>query len=166
MEQAVKASGLEYVIFRPSFIFGHDGGLLHGLASGSLFAGDARGSGGRAPADLGRGRAAFFARSSTIGVNGNRTLELGGPDQVTWPSSYAASSAPSASGARADAGQALRAGRRRRAGATASPRRAWPVEMLEGATTSRDVGPAVETFGVQPIGLDEQLAARASLTRD
>ena len=27
MEQAVKASGLEHVIFRPSFVFGRDGGV-------------------------------------------------------------------------------------------------------------------------------------------
>ena len=28
MEQTVKASGIEYVIFRPSFVFGKDGGVL------------------------------------------------------------------------------------------------------------------------------------------
>src|SRR5207248_3264675 len=28
MEQAVKGSGLEHVIFRPSFVFGRDGGIL------------------------------------------------------------------------------------------------------------------------------------------
>ena len=28
MEEAVRASGLEYVIFRPSFVFGRDGGAL------------------------------------------------------------------------------------------------------------------------------------------
>ena len=28
MEQAVEASGLEHVIFRPSFVFGRDGGVL------------------------------------------------------------------------------------------------------------------------------------------
>ena len=28
MEQDVKASGLEHVIFRPSFVFGRDGGVL------------------------------------------------------------------------------------------------------------------------------------------
>ena len=28
MEQDVKASGLEHVIFRPSFVFGRDGGAL------------------------------------------------------------------------------------------------------------------------------------------
>ena len=28
MEQAVQESGLEHVIFRPSFVFGADGGIL------------------------------------------------------------------------------------------------------------------------------------------
>jgi uncharacterized protein YbjT (DUF2867 family) len=87
MEQDTKASGLEHVIFRPSFIFGRDGGILPTflkLAKLSPFTA-IMGSGEQRIQpiwidDVG----AYFARSVDAPEAANRTFELGGPDTVTW----------------------------------------------------------------------------------
>lgn len=86
-EQAVKESGLEHVIFRPSFIFGPDGGALQQFKRIAK----------RAPVTpiVGTGReriqplwvedvAAYFAAAIDRPHASNRTFELGGPDVVTW----------------------------------------------------------------------------------
>jgi NADH dehydrogenase len=87
MEQDVKASGLEYVIFRPSFVFGRDGGAL----------GQFKRIAKLAPVTpiVGPGTqriqpiwvddvAAYFAGGVAKPEASNRTFELGGPDVVTW----------------------------------------------------------------------------------
>lgn len=87
MEQAVRGSGLEHIIFRPSFVFARDGGIL------PTFRRLAR----VAPVTpiIGSGRqriqpiwmddvAAYFAESVDKPEAANRTFELGGPDAVTW----------------------------------------------------------------------------------
>jgi uncharacterized protein YbjT (DUF2867 family) len=87
MEQAVRGSGLEHVIFRPSFVFAREGGIL------PTFRRLAR----VAPVTpiIGSGRqriqpiwvddvAAYFAESVDKPAAANRTFELGGPDAVTW----------------------------------------------------------------------------------
>ena len=59
MERAVKESGLEHVIFRPSFVFGKDGGVLPTFVRLARFAPVTPivGAGhAAAAADLGRGR--------------------------------------------------------------------------------------------------------------
>jgi uncharacterized protein YbjT (DUF2867 family) len=86
-EQDVKASGLEYVIFRPSFIFGQRGGIL------PTFVRLAKLSPVTGVVGSGRQRiqpiwvddvAAYFAAAVDKPEPGNRTFELGGPDVVTW----------------------------------------------------------------------------------
>jgi uncharacterized protein YbjT (DUF2867 family) len=87
MEQDVKASGLEHVIFRPSFVFGSEGGAL----------GQFRKIAKLAPVTpiVGPGTqriqpiwvddvAAYFAAAVDKPEAANRTFELGGPDVVTW----------------------------------------------------------------------------------
>jgi uncharacterized protein YbjT (DUF2867 family) len=87
MEEDVKASGLEHVIFRPSFVFGRGGGAL------AQFSKIAR----LAPVTpiVGPGTqriqpiwvddvAAYFSAGVTRADAANRTFELGGPDAVTW----------------------------------------------------------------------------------
>jgi uncharacterized protein YbjT (DUF2867 family) len=87
MEQDVQGSGLPYVIFRPSFVFGRDGGIL------PTFRKLARltpvtpiiGSGHQRiqpiwADDIG----AYFERAIDLEAATNRTFELGGPDVVTW----------------------------------------------------------------------------------
>lgn len=86
MERAVKESGLEHAIFRPSFVFARDGGVLPTfvrlarLAPVTPIVGP--GSQRLQPIwidDL----AEYFARAVAEPVAG-RTFELGGPDAVTW----------------------------------------------------------------------------------
>jgi uncharacterized protein YbjT (DUF2867 family) len=87
MELAVRESGLEHVIFRPSFVFGSDGGVLQ------RFTRIARWS--PVTPIVGSGRqqlqpiwvddvAAYVAASVDKPEAANRTFEIGGPDVVTW----------------------------------------------------------------------------------
>jgi uncharacterized protein YbjT (DUF2867 family) len=91
MEQETVRSGLEYTIFRPSFVFGRDGGVL------PLFMRQVRyspvvtviGSG------LQRSQPIWVedvARYFALGVDhpqaANRTFEIGGPDIVDWNELY------------------------------------------------------------------------------
>jgi uncharacterized protein YbjT (DUF2867 family) len=91
MEQAVKGSGIEHVIFRPSFVFGRDGGVLPTFMRLVRYA--------PAIPVVGPGTqrlqpiwvedvAAYFAKSVEIPEAANRTFELGGPDVVTWDGLY------------------------------------------------------------------------------
>jgi uncharacterized protein YbjT (DUF2867 family) len=86
-EQDVKASGLEHVIFRPSFIFGRDGGILPTFRKLARIA--------PVTGVIGSGEqriqpiwvddvAAYFAAAVDKAEAANRTFELGGPDVVTW----------------------------------------------------------------------------------
>jgi NADH dehydrogenase len=86
-EQDTKTSGLEYVIFRPSFIFGRDGGILPTFAmlakvapvTGIIGSGEQR----IQPIWL-DDVAAYFAQAIGKSVAANRTFDLGGPDVVNW----------------------------------------------------------------------------------
>jgi len=92
MEQAVKDSGLEYVTFRPSFVFGKDGGILPRLMRISRLApvtpivGDGE---QRSQPIWVDNVAEYFARAIDLDAAANRTFELGGPDVVTWNELYA-----------------------------------------------------------------------------
>jgi NADH dehydrogenase len=87
MEQTVKASDLEHVIFRPSFVFGRDGGILptfRRLAKLTPVT-PIIGSGKQRiqpiwADDVG----AYFAESIDKPEAADHTFELGGPDAVTW----------------------------------------------------------------------------------
>jgi NADH dehydrogenase len=87
MERAVRESGLQHVIFRPSFVFGRDGGVL------PTFIRLAR----LAPLTpiIGPGTqrlqpiwvedlAEYYARALTEPAAANRTFDLGGPEAVSW----------------------------------------------------------------------------------
>jgi len=87
MEQAVRDSPLEHVIFRPSFVFARDGGILPTFRKLARLA--------PVTPIIGTGRqriqplwvddvAAYFAESVGRPEAANRTFELGGPDAVTW----------------------------------------------------------------------------------
>jgi uncharacterized protein YbjT (DUF2867 family) len=162
MEQAVQASGLEHVIFRPSFVFGRDGGAL------PLFVKQVRWSPVTPVIGSGERRlqpiwvedvAAFFAAAIDLPAAANRTFELGGPDRVTWNELYRRI--------------ALTLGKRRtrmhvpvsvaRAGATVverlpkAPLTRDQLTMLEAGDNVCDTAPARAAFGIEPVGLDEQL---------
>jgi NADH dehydrogenase len=91
MEQVVKAAPMEHVIFRPSFVFGSDGGVL------PTFVRLVRLSPVTPVIGPGEQRiqpiwvedvAEHFAESIGKVEAANRTFELGGPDVVTWNELY------------------------------------------------------------------------------
>jgi len=162
MEEAVKAFGLEHVIFRPSFVFGRDGGAL------PIFVRQVRWS--PVTPVLGEGRtriqpiwvedvAAYFAKSVDLPAAANRTFELGGPDRVTWNELYERI--------------AKVLGKRRvrvnlpialiRPGAALAELLPRPpitrdqLKMIEAGDNVADMGPALEAFGIGVLALDEQL---------
>jgi uncharacterized protein YbjT (DUF2867 family) len=160
MEQTVKGADLEHVIFRPSFIFGKDGGLLAQQIKLVRWS--------PLTPVLSRHRmqpiwvedvAAFFAKALSTPEATGRTFDLGGPDVVTW----------------AELHERIRAvlGKRRlafevppgllKAGASVGqllpPFRGAPaaIRMLDHGDNVGDARPAIETFGIEPIGIEEQL---------
>jgi NADH dehydrogenase len=162
MEQTVAGSGLEHVIFRPSFVFGRDGGVL------PTFIRQVRWSPVTPVVGSGETRlqpiwvddlAAYFARAVDDPAAANRTFELGGPDAVTWNELY----------------QRIQRvlGKRRatvhlpfglvRAGATVAELLPRPpitrdqLTMLEHGDNVVSNDDAVQTFGLPLLGLDEQL---------
>jgi uncharacterized protein YbjT (DUF2867 family) len=87
MEQTVKASGLEHVIFRPSFVFAEEGGALAEFKRVAKLAPvtPVVGSGEQRIQPIWRDDvAAYFARALDLPEAANRTFELGGPDVVSW----------------------------------------------------------------------------------
>jgi len=87
MEQDVKSAGIAYVVFRPSFAFAKDGGILPTFAKIARLlpvtpiVGD--GTQRIQPIwadDVG----AYFAKAVDPEAAVDRTFELGGPDAVTW----------------------------------------------------------------------------------
>jgi uncharacterized protein YbjT (DUF2867 family) len=87
MEQDVKASGLEHVIFRPSFVFGSEGGALGQFKKIARLAPvtPIPGPGTQRIQPIWIDDvAAYFAAGIEKPEAANRTFELGGPDVVTW----------------------------------------------------------------------------------
>ena len=161
MERAVEGSGFDYTIFRPSFIFGRDGGTLPILIRSVRYSPVVPIVGTRRLQPIWvEDVAAYFAKSLSLDTARNRTFEIGGADAVTWDDVY---------------DRIKRClGKRRptfhmpigvaRAGAAVVERLpgSFPLSrdaltMLEFEDNVCDIQPAVETFGVQPIGLAEQV---------
>jgi uncharacterized protein YbjT (DUF2867 family) len=163
MEQAVSGSATEHVIFRPSFVFGRDGGVL------PMFIRQVRWSPVTPIVGSGKTRlqpiwvddvAGYFARAIDLPAAADRTFELGGPEAVTWNELF--KRIKRVLGARR--GTVHLPFGLVRAGATVAERLPKaPVTrdqltMLERSGDNVcDIRPAVETFGVEPIGLDEQI---------
>jgi NADH dehydrogenase len=87
MEKAVRDSGLDHVIFRPSFVFGRDGGVLPTFVRLARFA--------PVTPIIGSGKqrlqpiwvedlAEYYALAIDKPEATNRIFELGGPDAVSW----------------------------------------------------------------------------------
>jgi uncharacterized protein YbjT (DUF2867 family) len=86
-ERMVESASLPYVIFRPSFVFGGDGGILPTFRRIAKVAPvtPITGSGRQRIQPIWIGDvASYFAQSLTKAEATNRTFELGGPDVVTW----------------------------------------------------------------------------------
>jgi NADH dehydrogenase len=167
MERTVRESGLEHVIFRPSFVFGRDGGVL------PLFIRQVRWS--PVTPILGPGLqrsqpiwvedvAEYLARGIDHPEAANRTFEVGGPDIVSWNELYARI--------------AKVLGKRRarmhvpfgvaRVGATVAERLPKTpvtrdqIAMLGGPDNVVSNADAVETFGLPLVPLDEQIRRAAT----
>jgi NADH dehydrogenase len=87
MEQTVQGSGVEHVVFRPSFVFARDGGILPTFTKLARVA--------PVTPIIGSGTqriqpiwiddvAAYFAAAVDKPEAANRIFELGGPDAVSW----------------------------------------------------------------------------------
>jgi uncharacterized protein YbjT (DUF2867 family) len=162
MEQEVKASGLEHVIFRPSFVFGPEGGSL------GQFKKIAR----LAPVTpiVGPGTqriqpiwvedvAAHFAAAIEKPEAANRTFELGGPDTVTWNEFW--SRLKRAQGSRRPSIH-LPFGLMRAQAVVLEQLPKPPVtrdqlKMLDAGDNVVSNSDAVDTFGLPLVPLDEQL---------
>ena len=169
MEQDVKASGLEHVIFRPSFVFAREGGAL------GQFKRIAR----LAPVTpiVGPGTqriqpiwiddvAAYFAEGLVQPEAANRTFELGGPDTVTWNEFW--SRLKRAQGARRPSVH-LPFGLMRLQASVLEKLPNPPVTrdqltMLAAGDNVVSTTDAVDTFGLPLVPLDEQL--RRATTRE
>jgi uncharacterized protein YbjT (DUF2867 family) len=166
MEQAVQASRLEYVIFRPSFVFGRDGGVL------PMFIRQVRwspvvpvvGAGDRKLQPIWvEDVAAHFAKAIDLDAATNRTFELGGPDVVTWNDLY--DRIKKVLGKRrisvhlpvplVDAGAAIAQN------LPGAPITRDQLKMLLAGDNVADVTPALETFGIGLVPLDEQIRRAA-----
>ena len=87
MEEALRGSSLPYVIFRPSFVFGTDGGLLPTFRRLAKLAPITPivGSGAQRIQPIWADDvASYFARALEDEVPTGTTFELGGPDIVSW----------------------------------------------------------------------------------
>jgi uncharacterized protein YbjT (DUF2867 family) len=87
MEQLVGAAGIPYVIFRPSFVFGRDGGILPTFAKLARYSPvtPITGSGKQRIQPIWADDVAtFFADGASRDDVTGKTYELGGPDVVTW----------------------------------------------------------------------------------
>jgi uncharacterized protein YbjT (DUF2867 family) len=159
-EQAVKYSGLEHAIFRPSFVFAGDGGILAQQIRIVRWS----------PVTPILGRhllqpvwvddvAAFFTKAVTAEEAANRTYDLGGADRLSWSELHALirttlgkrrlafTMPPALLKAGATVGQVLPPLHGARSA----------VEMLDYGDNVCDPRPAAEAFGIEPLGVEEQV---------
>jgi len=167
MERTLASSGLEHVVFRPSFVFGEDGGVL------PIFLRQVRLSPFTPVIGSGQERfqpiwaedvASFFAQAVDAPGAANRTFEIGGPEVVSWNEFYA----------RVKKVLGIRRGTMHvpvglaRLGAAVIERlprapitRDQLTMLTEAGDNICDNGPALEMFDVDLVGLDDQIRRAA-----
>jgi len=166
MEQDLLASGLEYTIFRPSFVFGRDGGVLPTFVKQVRYSPVVTVIGSGAPRvqpiwaeDVGE----YFARAVDLPAAANRTFEIGGPDIVTWDGLYRTIAKVLGKRRRllhVPAGLA-------RTGAAAtqwipgSPLTTDQIAMIEAGDNTVSGSDAVDTFQLPLVPLEEQIRRAA-----
>jgi NADH dehydrogenase len=162
MEQTVSGSGLEHTIFRPSFVFGDDGGVL------PTFVRQVKLSPVVPVIGPGTQRsqpiwiddvAAHFAAALEKPEAANRTFELGGPDTVDWNGLYTTIAHVLGKRRRllhVPFGVA-RAGARATEWLPGAPLTADQVSMLEGADNVVSNTDAADTFGLPLLPLEDQI---------
>jgi len=166
MEQELRASGLEYAIFRPSFVFGRDGGALPTFVRQVRYSPVVTviGSGLQKSQPIWVDDVAeYFAHGIDLPAAANRTFEIGGPDVVDWNGLYLAIAKTLGKRRRlvhVPLG-AARTGARLAQGVPGSPLTADQVEMLAGPDNTVSNNEAVEVFGLPLVPLHEQLRRAA-----
>ncbi len=167
MEQTVAGSGLEHVIFRPSFIFGADGGILPTfkritkLTPVTPITGSGR---QRIQPIWADDVAAYFSAAVDMPEAVNRTFELGGPDVVTWNELW--ERLKRALGVRRPSVHVPMALMRANALVTERlpgniPLTRDLLKMLEAGDNVASNSDAVDTFRIPLVPLDEQLRRAA-----
>ena len=165
MEQDTVASGLEYTIFRPSFVFGRGGAL-------ATFMKQVRYS--PVVTVIGSGRqqiqpiwiddvAEHFARALDTPAAANKTFEIGGPDIVTWDELYrtiARVLGKRRALAHVPAGLA-RSGARATQWLPGAPLSADQVAMIEAGDNIVTNTDAVHTFQLPLVPLEDQIRRAA-----
>ncbi len=167
-EGLVRESGLEHVVFRPSFVFGKDGGIIPTFRTLAKLA--------PVTPIVGTGKqliqpiwvddvAAHFARALDKPEAANRTFELGGPDVVSWDEFW--TRLKRALGVRRPSLHVPMAFMRANALVTERlpgdiPLTRDLLKMLEHGDNVVTNTDAVETFGLPLVPLDEQLRRVAS----
>ncbi len=167
MERAVKESGIEHVVLRPSFVFGKDGGVLPTFVKLARFAPVTPivGTGTRRLQPIWvEDLAEYFAASVELPAAANRTFEVGGPDAPTWnqfwdrlkrvlgahrPSLHVPIGFMRAQAALTE----------RLPGAPVTRDQLTMLQLGDNVVTSND---AVETFRIPLVPLEEQLRRAAS----
>jgi uncharacterized protein YbjT (DUF2867 family) len=166
-EKDVEASGIEYVTFRPSFIFGREGGILptfRRLAKLTPVT-PITGSGEQRIQPIWIDDvAAYFAAAVDKPESANRTFELGGPDAVTWNEFW--ERLKRALGVRRPSVHVPMGFMRLNALVTERlpgniPLTRDLLKMLEAGDNVVSDTAAVETFGIPLVPLDEQLRRAA-----
>ena len=165
-EQAVLTSGLEHVIFRPSFIFGRDGGALPTFMKQVRYSpvvtviGDGL---QRSQPIWIEDVAEHFARAIDEPAAANRIFELGGPDIVDWNGLYRTIAKVMGKRRRlvhVPFGIA-RTGAQLTQWLPGAPLHADQVTMLQGADNVVSNTDAADTFQLPLVPLEEQLRRSA-----
>ena len=167
MEQDLVASGLEHVVFRPSFMFGKSGGVLPTFIRQVRYSPvvPVLGPGTRKLQPIWLDDvAAYFARAVDLPAAADRTFELGGPEQLSWNELYARIA--TVLGRRRALVHipfgAARTGARLTQWVPRSPLTADQVRMLEAADNVVTTTDARDTFDLPLVALDDQLRRAVS----
>jgi uncharacterized protein YbjT (DUF2867 family) len=166
MEQDLASSGLEYTIFRPSFVFGRDGGVLPTFVKQVRYSPvvSVIGSGlQRIQPIWVEDVAAYFARAVDLPAAANRLFELGGPDVVTWDQLYLTIARVLGKRRRLVhvPGTVARAGAVATQWIPGSPLTADQVAMIEAGDNAVSTPDATETFQLPLVPLEEQIRRAA-----
>jgi uncharacterized protein YbjT (DUF2867 family) len=161
-ERDVAASGLEYTTFRPSFVFGRDGGALPTFIRQVKLS--------PVVTVIGEGLqrsqpiwvedvAAIFAKSVDLPAAANRMFELGGPDTVDWNGLY--ETIAKVLGKRRKLVHVpiglARTGARLTERLPGAPLSVDQVSMIQGADNVASNTDAVDTFQIPLVSLEEQI---------
>jgi len=165
-ERDVAASGLEYTTFRPSFVFGRDGGALPTFIRQVKLSPVVTviGSGlQRSQPIWVEDVAAIFAKSVDLPEAANRTFELGGPDTVDWNGLY--TTIAKVLGKRRKLVHVpiglARSGARLTERLPGAPLSVDQVSMIQGADNVVSNTDAVDTFQIPLVSLEEQIRRSA-----